>query len=165
VQSTSTASPHDGVPNPYSVPGCTCLADESAKLFRGKAQSRFSLGTIYRRRRDKQARTSKRAYEAREEKFARIPIYTSRLAAEKARASSRFHATPGSLRLILSTRALLMCSIRDSAFLNHDSREAEGDNAPFAMTHSPCIHNVTRETRAPARRGTKQAKLDAKHDD
>jgi len=86
VQSTSTAPPYD-VPNPYSVPGCTCLADKSPELFRGKAQSTLSLGTIYLGT-ETRLRTSRRAYEAREEKFAPIPIYTSRLAAEKARVFS-----------------------------------------------------------------------------
>lgn len=34
------------VPNPYSVPGCTCLPDKSPKLFHGKAQFKLSLERI-----------------------------------------------------------------------------------------------------------------------
>lgn len=70
--SQSTAPWYD-VPNPYSVPGCTCLPNESPKLFRGKVQFKLSLERICGGQEARLWRSNRS--KARKEKFARIPIY------------------------------------------------------------------------------------------
>jgi len=118
-------------PNPYSVPGCTCLADKS-ELFGGKAQSRLSLGTI-----SDGDETRKRAYEAREEKFARISIYTSRLAAEKARVFS-LSCDSGIAPTDIVNAGII--NVQRWRFRLFKSQRPRGGRRQYSgMTHSPCI--------------------------
>lgn len=151
VRSTSTVSPYD-VPNPYSVPGCTCLTDKSSELFRDKAQSKLSLGRICATgdgRRDRGQVTTK--HKAREEKFARIPSICN-IAISHQRKSARVFPLSCNCGSIVSTDivtvALLMFTEHPCQRFRRVKSQRLRNGSDTAGTTRSSIPRCNREKRA-----------------